>query len=246
MSKARSKYWYQEWFDTPYYHLLYRDRDEAEARAFIDKLFDYLKVEPNCHVLDLACGRGRHAHYMHSKGVEVTGIDLAASNIEFARAPEKERLHFKQANMLEAFAEAEFDLVLNLFTSFAYFESREATVKAMKNAAQALKPGGRILIDFLNPQQVAQHLIAQEKKEIEGVQFEIARRIDAKFIYKDITVRDGGQEYKFQERVQNLNKEDFTALLKAAGLSLEALFGNYNLANFTSFQSERLILLASK
>ncbi len=62
------KQWFKDWFNSPYYHLLYSNRDEREAAAFIDKLVDYLRPAPGALMLDVACGRGRHAKYRQTKG----------------------------------------------------------------------------------------------------------------------------------------------------------------------------------
>ncbi|MEM1002389.1 MAG: SAM-dependent methyltransferase, partial [Bacteroidota bacterium] len=56
--------WYASWFDSPYYHILYKDRDYDEAQALIDSLTQYLNLPENGRVLDLACGRGRHSVYL--------------------------------------------------------------------------------------------------------------------------------------------------------------------------------------
>ena len=53
--------WFESWFNSPYYHLLYRDRDESEARPFIECLTQHLQLPPRARVLDLACGKGRHS-----------------------------------------------------------------------------------------------------------------------------------------------------------------------------------------
>ena len=70
--------WFASWFDTPYYHTLYKYRDDTEARIFIDDLFKALKPDSNHRILDLACGRGRHAIYMNKKGFDVFGVFVLA------------------------------------------------------------------------------------------------------------------------------------------------------------------------
>ncbi|MFB6258319.1 MAG: cyclopropane-fatty-acyl-phospholipid synthase family protein, partial [Flavobacteriales bacterium] len=72
----REKGWYETWFDSPYYHILYKDRDEEEAAFFVDRLMERLRAEKGDRILDLACGKGRHAVQLHRKGFDVTGVDL--------------------------------------------------------------------------------------------------------------------------------------------------------------------------
>ena len=69
--------WFKDWFNSPYYHLLYANRDEREASDFIDALLEYLKSPPGSRMLDVACGRGRHSRYLESRGFDVTGLDLS-------------------------------------------------------------------------------------------------------------------------------------------------------------------------
>ena len=70
------KHWYSSWFDTPFYHILYKDRDDKEAQSFMDALTYYLNISQNSTILDLACGKGRHSLYLNSIGYDVTGLDL--------------------------------------------------------------------------------------------------------------------------------------------------------------------------
>ena len=62
------KKWFENWFDSPYYHILYQNRNDDEAKFFIDNLCAYLKPSLNDTLLDVACGRGRHAIYLNKKG----------------------------------------------------------------------------------------------------------------------------------------------------------------------------------
>jgi 2-polyprenyl-3-methyl-5-hydroxy-6-metoxy-1,4-benzoquinol methylase len=60
--------WFESWFDSPFYHKLYHQRDFSEAENFIKKLYDFLKLKENLNVLDLACGKGRHALSLNQLG----------------------------------------------------------------------------------------------------------------------------------------------------------------------------------
>ena len=73
--------WYASWFDTPYYHILYKDRGYDEAQAFMRALMAYLKPKDSAKILDLACGKGRHSVFLNSLGYNVTGVDLSKNSI---------------------------------------------------------------------------------------------------------------------------------------------------------------------
>ena len=91
--------WYTSWFDTPFYHILYKDRDTEEASFFMKKLTSFLELSKNETILDLACGKGRHAKYLNKMGFDVTGVDLSTSSIEYAKQFENENLHFEVHDM---------------------------------------------------------------------------------------------------------------------------------------------------
>ena len=76
--------WFENWFDTTWYHTLYSDRDYTEASRFIENLIGFLKPTENATILDLACGKGRHAKHINRLGYRVWGVDLSSSSIESA------------------------------------------------------------------------------------------------------------------------------------------------------------------
>jgi len=86
--------WYEGWFNSPFYHKLYFERDEQEAKAFIEKLIHHLEPAPKSRMLDVACGRGRHSKTLASFGFQVTGIDISPASIAFAKQFETDRLEF--------------------------------------------------------------------------------------------------------------------------------------------------------
>lgn len=243
----KQKEWFGTWFDSPYYHILYKNRDQEEAKTFIDVLADYFHLKKTDHILDLACGKGRHAIYLNQKGFDVVGIDLSEKNIAFAKKFENERLSFYVHDMRKVFREASFDYILNLFTSFGYFETSQEHEDAICAAQKAMKNGGTFLIDFLNPYNVINKLVPEEIKEVDGIEFHIRKKITKEgFITKDITFADKGKVYHFQEKVKAISEDEFMAFFEKANLTLLATFGNYNLEKFQYRHSERMIFILKK
>lgn len=238
------KAWYKEWFNTSYYHKLYQHRDENEARQFIDNITAKLKPADHWHFLDLACGRGRHAVYLHEKGYAVTGIDLSPRNIEFAKQFEEENLRFETADMRHPFGEEKYHCILNLFTSFGYFDSLDDSQRACLQIKKALKPGATLVMDFMNVQKVILGLVEQEVREVEGITFRIERSVRDGKVVKTIRFEDRGEDFAFEEKVQLLELADFKRLFGQAGLELVELYGDYELNAFDKKHSERLILIA--
>ncbi|MGL4598779.1 MAG: class I SAM-dependent methyltransferase, partial [Bacteroidia bacterium] len=139
-ASPKNSNWFASWFDSPYYHLLYRNRNQDEAAQFIRKLGNFLAVLPASHALDLACGKGRHAVQLHKLGLRVTGIDLSPESIVEARKLEQEGLEFFEHDMRRPFRINYFDYVFNLFTSFGYFQSKRDNQLAISGMIKALKP----------------------------------------------------------------------------------------------------------
>ncbi|MGB0176845.1 MAG: class I SAM-dependent methyltransferase [Owenweeksia sp.] len=237
--------WYRSWFDSPYYHLLYAHRDDTEAGLFIENLARELRMPAGSHVLDLACGRGRHSLMLHQMGFRVTGIDLSPSNIQYARKATKHHLNFEVGDMRADLGEDRFDYIFNLFTSFGYFERKEENIKACQAMARSLKPGGKLILDFLNVHKVELGLVEEEVKEIEGIRFHIERFIRDGMVIKKISFTDKGEEHFYEEKVQLLTKNNFEELLAQGGLRIDKCYGGFNLDSFDFRNSERLILFAS-
>ena len=234
--------WYASWFNTPFYHILYKDRDYAEAENFMYNLTEYLNIPEHGKILDLACGKGRHAIYLNKIGFNVTGVDLSKNSIEHAKQFENETLHFNVHDMCKPYHE-QFDAVFNLFTSFGYFENEEDNLNTIKAIKADLNDYGFGVIDFLNSEYIIDNLIEENTKTVEGIDFHQKRRVENGYIIKDISFTTEGQDFKFQERVRALTLADFEALFEKAGVYLLDVFGDYKLNKYHKKTSERLILI---
>ncbi len=243
--------WFATWFDSPLYHILYQHRNEAEAERFIEVLLGCLGLEGGARIADVACGKGRHARQIAHRlpDSEVWGFDLAANSIEAAKSGANlpKNCHFARQDMLQPLAAArgKFDLLLNLFTSFGYFESDEIHTQVMRHWAAALKEGGQLVLDFINAERAMQRLVAEETQVLNGYKFDIRRKIEDGYIVKDIWVTENTTEKaagEFQERVRAFGLEDFERIAAAAGLRVLNFWGDYELNSFSREESPRLIL----
>lgn len=234
--------WFSSWFDTPYYHILYKDRNDTEAHAFMETLTNYLNIPENGTILDLACGRGRHARYLNKIGYDVTGVDLSESSIAFAKKFENHRLKFEVHNMCEPYHK-KFDAVFNLFTSFGYFDDDADNLKTIKAIKANLNEFGFGVIDFMNSEFVIDSLVPEEVKTVDDITFNLKRYVEAGYIIKDIKFTIEGNLYHYQERVRAFTLNDFEDLFKKADVHLLDVFGDYNLRKFSSKTSERLVMI---
>jgi SAM-dependent methyltransferase len=242
--KIQSKDWFADWFDTSYYHTLYKNRNLVEAELFIQRLIQRLPLKEGDRVLDLACGKGRHAVTLSECGFDVLGVDLSPNSIIDAKNFEKKSLEFAVHDMREVIKNEQFDGIFNLFTSFGYFDSLEDNQRTVNSIAQMLRPNGVLVIDFMNAHQVIANLVKTESKTVDGITFNIERRFDGTHIYKDINFEADGRNHSFTERVQGLKKNDFISLLSNANFEILHSFGNFNLDEFEENNSDRLIIIA--
>lgn len=234
--------WFSSWFDTPYYHILYKDRNYREAQVFMDNLTDYLNLPEKAKVLDLACGKGRHSIYLNQLGYNVLGADLSENSIAEANKNSNESLHFKVHDMREPFEE-KFDAIFNLFTSFGYFESDDDNLTTLKAIKESLSEYGFAVIDFMNVNQVIETLVPEEVKTVDEIDFHIKRYVEDGHIFKEIDFEDQGRKYHFTEKVKALTLKDFQDLMDEAGIFLLDIFGDYKLKKFHKTESERLIMI---
>ena len=241
MTKEKTQ-WYASWFDTPYYHILYKDRDHEEAHQFMDNLTNYLNLPEDGKVLDLACGKGRHSVYLNSLGYNVTGVDLSENSIEYAKQFENDSLRFEVHDMCKPYNE-KFDAVFNLFTSFGYFDKDEDNLNTIKAIKEDLNEFGFGVIDFMNTDFIIENLVAEDIKTVEGIDFHQKRYVKDGYIIKDISFTADGEDYNFQERVKALTLKDFEALFEKAGVFLLDVFGDYKLRKYYKTTSERLVMI---
>jgi SAM-dependent methyltransferase len=238
--------WYQYWFNSPYYHILYSQRNDVEAEFLIDNLSAYLHPKSDSKILDIACGRGRHSIYLNKKGYDVTGIDLSEQSIKYAQQFEQKKMHFYVHDMRKLSFINYFDIALNLFTSFGYFDTEKDHVSALKAFRKGLKNDGTLVIDYFNTQKIIKNLTNQEIKTIDGIEFHLHKFVAEGKIIKHINFEHKLKAYAFEERVQAFLLADFERMLTKSGLVITATFGNYALDPFNETESDRLILVCKK
>ena len=238
--------WFKEWFNTKYYHILYKNRDDSEASAFIDKLVSYLAPLPSDHFLDVACGKGRHSKYLNSKGYNVTGIDISPKSIEEAQLYQNQTLHFEVADMRQPFAKDNFDIALNLFTSFGYFECEQDNLLALQNICKAMKLNGRFVLDFFNAERILKQIVPHETKTIDGIAFTINKKMEGQRIIKNISFEAEGNSYSYTEKVEAISKTQFESLFAQTDFEIIEVFGNYQLLPYNAQTSDRIIFVVQK
>ncbi|MDX2174694.1 MAG: methyltransferase domain-containing protein [Bacteroidota bacterium] len=238
--------WFKDWFNSPYYHLLYNNRSETEADFFISNICNFLNLNKGAKLWDLACGKGRHSLALNKKGYVVTGTDLSRQNIFEASQNCNPTLDFYIHDMRTPFRVNYFDAVFNLFTSIGYFKNFKDNFLVLKNVDHALKSNGYFVVDFFNANKVRKTIKPTYIEKRGDILFNIHKQIINNEIHKRIGFNDKGKSYFFEETVSLLTKSDFESFANSCNLKLVNTFGSYNLDDFDNETSDRLILIFKK
>ena len=242
--------WYKDWFRDANYRTVYEHRDEHEAEALIDLIERTIGHNTGRRVLDLACGSGRHALSFARRGyVDVGGLDLSPTLLAEAKhAAEFEGLpvRFFERDMRDL-PEERFDLALNLFTSFGYFDNDEENAAVIKAVAEHLSPGGYFVIDFFNSRWLRSHYIARDERTLQsGSRLEQTRWIENGRIEKRLIIREHDEAREYIESVRLFELSDFATMFENAGLRLTHTFGGYTGEPYSAELSHRLIMFAQR
>jgi ubiquinone/menaquinone biosynthesis C-methylase UbiE len=235
--------WFESWFGEEYV-ALYPHRDDAEAERAVALIEKTLVPHTVKRVLDVACGSGRHARYLGERWW-TSGVDLSEVMLRMAqRAGTPARLVRADIRSLP-YRDASFDLVVNLFTSFGYFETDAEHEHVMRDLARVTTPGGTFVIDFLNSVQVQRDLVPHDETTLAGLHVVQRREItaDGRFVVKHIAIREEGRE--FVERVRLFTAEELMAMLGRTGFNIETSYGNYD-GEPLAAESPRVILFARR
>lgn len=238
--------WFVDWFDSPFYHMLYNHRNDEEAADFIGAILNHLNLPKQAELWDIACGKGRHANAMHRLGYRVIGSDLSVNSITAANQSSQTGLSFVVHDMRNSMPGQSFDAAFNLFTSIGYFENINDNARVFKAVADSLKPGGYFVIDFFNPYRVSSCMGDSYIEKRDTIDFNITKQADGKVIRKFIQFETAGRSYTFEEVVTLLTIEDFDGFAHATGFKRIDLFGNYQLTPYQKDRSDRLILCYQK
>ncbi|WP_419868264.1 SAM-dependent methyltransferase [Chryseobacterium sp. CT-SW4] len=238
--------WFESWFDTPYYHLLYNNRDYTEAESFITELTQDIGLPPGSKIIDLACGKGRHSVFLNKLGYDVLGLDLSRQSIEFNKQFENETLLFEVHDMRNPIDSDPVDAVFNLFTSFGYFENDKDDKNVFQSVYNVLKPGGYFVLDYLNEEYVRNTLVPKETAERGDLTFHITKKIEGRHIIKDIRFEEDGNLYNFYEKVKLHTLEAINSYATDCGFERVKVWGNYQLDPFEKETSPRCINLFKK
>ncbi len=232
-----------------YFYFYDLKRLDERAEIEVKFLIKHLELKPPMKILDLACGHGRHANKLASKGFAVTGVDISKDFIEFAKN-EARKLGISVKYMIKDIRKMdfneEFDRIINMFTSFGYFSDHENFL-ILKNIARALKTGGLFCLDLPNIHNLVKNLreyLVTEKGNDIMIDRNSFDPITCRWYDNRLVIRDGKIKRKpFFVRIYTY--PEIKDLLHKTGLIIKNVFGDFSGKEFT-LDSPRMIIIAKK
>lgn len=243
--------WFRTFFDRDYLDRYCRVTDDDVTQAEVDGLIRGLGLEPPARVLDLACGYGRHAVLLAGLGFEVTGFDLSAdllAEAELRAQGAGVQLRLMEGDMRKLPFVREFDAVVNLFTSFGFFEDERDSRRVVEGIHAALDEGGRVLMDVINRDAVLRDFQPRMWREANGgyvlseIEYDPLR---SRLHGKQVHVIVGGQVRESALSVRLYAAHELTALIESAGFQTEAVYGGFDLSSF-ELDSPRIVAVGRR
>lgn len=222
-----------DWFARAFnklYTVIYAHRTVGAAAPEAEFAARVLSLASYDRVLDLACGNGRHIVHLLRRASQVVGLDYSADMLTLARENVGTQAPLVRADMRALPFAQRFDVVVNFFTSFGYFQSRAENEAVVKQVAGVLADRGRFFIDYVNAEHVRATLVPHSNRS--AGPYAIAERRwldDRERVNKCVVVRQGTEHVAEQaESVQLYSPAEFAALLEIGGLHVEEFYGDYD------------------
>ena len=241
--------WFKDWFNTDEYLAVYSHRDDRDAKKLVDLILKNITVPPNCRILDLACGTGRHSLLFAKQNFDVTAVDLSEHLLSIAKIAADKigiKINFVNADVRNFCDSAKFNLVVNLFTSFGYFETDEDNFFIFKSAFHHLEGGGFFVLDYFNKNYVINNLVPISSSKSKFGEIIQERSIEGNRVVKKIIIKQNNGKKHYHESVRLYSFDELEKAIRNAGLKIKKVFGNLSGNVFESEISPRTIIIAQK
>jgi len=238
--------WYKTWFGNEYL-TVYNHRDEQEAQFLLNLILKNIPLKKNHKILDLCCGQGRHSLILSKLGFSVFGMDLSRTLLEIAKFKNTKNsaAYFIQADMRNIPVRDSIDLLLNLFTSFGYFQSDEENNEVFFQFNRSLRSGGYFVFDYFNSKHVVENLVPFQTEKIEGLLINLERKIENGRVLKKIFLSKNNSNSVFYESVKMYHPDEIFRMMDKAELYVYKVFGDYDGSDFSE-KSPRLLVIGRK
>jgi len=244
------KEWWKLIFDQLYIDI-FSERDKALATTEVEQIESILEIQKGDKILDLCCGYGRHSILLAKRGYKVTGLDLSEPFLERAAKDARAigvEVNWIRADMRNIPLGSKFNAIINMFTSFGYFERDEENHKVLKEVSKCLKLGGKFLIDTINREYIIRNFQSRGWDKIEENKFVLdERQLDlskSRILTRNIFIdKNCRKERHLSLRLYTLT--EMIEMLREVGLEIKSVFGDLTQSDYT-IDSKRMIILAEK
>jgi SAM-dependent methyltransferase len=243
--------WWLDYFDPRYLPIFPKTFIKSTTEQEVQALQQILPAPP-ARVLDAGCGMGRHSIRLAEIGYTVTGLDQVSALIVSAREQARARgltINFVEGQHTKHPWNAEFDAVINIFTSFGYSEEETENQAVLDAWAHALCAGGCLIIDVSHRDQVIRNYRANFWYTLEnGTEIRVQRHFDA---IRGLNTIDeywhtaDGQAGLRSHTVRVYSATELGIMLEQAGLRPIQWYGDFSLNPFT-YDSPHMIIVAEK
>ncbi len=231
--------------------VLFTQRAWARAENEIGLLVGLLGLTGDETILDIPCGTGRHALELARRGFGVTGVDRTQSYLDEARrraADESLQVHWVQDDMRSFSRPEAFEIVLNMYTSFGYFQDIADDRKAARGFFDALRPGGRLVMELHGKENLAAGFAARDWVELDDGRVLLEERTiedDWRAVRNRWIVYHDGGRYELEFSLRLYGASELVDLLRGVGFSEITVFGNLEGDPYDE-HARRLVVVAAK
>jgi ubiquinone/menaquinone biosynthesis C-methylase UbiE len=244
--------WFENFFVAGGYASVLADIPPDRTARETQFIAGALRLPPGSRILDLCCGVGRHSIALADQGYEVVGVDLNESALDIARQRAKEagvKVQFVCADMRNIPFSGELNAVINIFSSFGYYETDDEDGQVLRAVAKALRDGGRFLIDTQSRGWLFRRFRESEWREEADGSLVLARTeldlLTSRYKTVEKVLRPDGRQIQRPYTFRSYTLTELAQLMRSAGLEPTQTWGDFDGSPY-SLESRRMIVLAKK
>lgn len=245
------KPWYQQekfWKDLRL--VLFSRERQADAADEVNKIIRLLDPKPEAKILDLCCGIGRHSLEFGRQGYSITAVDRTEKYLDYARKRAKSEglnINFVCRDMRKFRRKNHFDVILNLFSSFGFFEKEKDDPLVVQNMYQSLKMGGLIIFDLMGKEVLARIFEEKDWYYVDDFKVLEERKIVENWsrVESHWTVIKNKNITEHQISLRIYSAVEFSTLLRDAGFKQIKVYGNLD-GNPYDHNAKRLVVVGKK
>jgi SAM-dependent methyltransferase len=229
---------------------LFNQQRQSSTQEEVDKIQNLLHIEGQSKILDLCCGKGRHSLEFSRRAFDVIGVDRTAAYIEKARL-EAEKLNLTATFILDDMREycvpKNFDIIINMFGSFGYFENPDDDRKVVTHMYTSLRAGGKFLIETAGKEILARNFQERGWNEEGDLLILSERKVSQNWscIETHWIVIQGTKRVEHRVSVRSYSAVELSSLLFDCGFSKVQVYGNLDGSEY-NHMAQRLVVVGQK